>query len=420
MGAAESSLQDAIALHKAGDYAAAELGYCEYLQRAPMDPSALHFLGLLRSQQGKNREAILLMLQSLEADPQYIDAWSNLGLAFYAERDLERAEKCCRRALELSPDFVNAWANLGMTLRACERFDEALRAWERALELRPMMRTVAVPYGQLLYLLNRLDEAREFYQRWCTACPGDPIARHMLAAAGGAAAPARASDDYVRTTFDGNAYSFDRNLERLRYQAPKLLSEAVKASYPASRMGSLEVLDLGCGTGLCGPLLRPIARRLVGVDLSAKMLSQAAARAVYDQLNLGELTEWLAGCRERYDVAVAADVLCYFGELATVLPRVRQVLKSQGRFGFSLEALTGDAAPYTLQVHGRYQHTAGYVDAMLQQAGFTETQRSEAVLRYERKAPVPGHVVLASAGKSEGPVLAAKQTTSEERQRSSS
>ena len=38
---------------------------------------------------------------------------------------------------------------------------------------------------------------------------------------------------------------------------------------------ALDILDAGCGTGLCGPLLAPYARRLVGVDLSDGMLKHA-------------------------------------------------------------------------------------------------------------------------------------------------
>jgi predicted TPR repeat methyltransferase len=339
------------------------------------------------------------MIEALKNDPAYVDAWSNLALSYYTVRDLEHAEKCCRRALELSPDFVNAWANLGMTLRAKESYDEALRAWERALELAPTLRTVAVPYGQLLYLLNRFDEARAFYQRWTELSPGDPIAQHMLAATGGAEAPGRASDDFVRTIFDRGADSFDLNLEMLQYRAPQLLVEAVSAA-GASPTQSLRVLDLGCGTGLCGPLLRPLAARLVGVDLSARMLARAATREVYDQLNVGELTAWLAQCQERFDLAIAADVLCYFGDLSTVLPRVRQVLSPGGRFAFSLEALDESghpASPFALQIHGRYQHGSAYIQASLAQAGFGQTQLCAADLRSERGKPVAGHVVLASA-----------------------
>jgi predicted TPR repeat methyltransferase len=400
----EDSLRAAIARHRAGDHAAAEQGYREQLKRAPNDPSALHFLGLLRSHQGKNREAIVLMLQALEGNPQYVDAWSNLSIAFYEEGDLERAEKCCRRALELAPDFVNAWANLGMALRARDAPEEALRAWDRALALAPTMRSVAIPYGQLLYKLNRTPEALEFYRRWSAASPEDPIPQHMLAATGGAEQPPRASDAYVRTTFDDFAESFDRSLEQLRYRAPQLLCEALTASGMLPRPGALEVLDIGCGTGLCGPLLRPLARRLVGVDLSPKMLSKAAARGVYDQLNCGELTEWLATCGQGFEVAIAADVLCYFGDLSGVFARIREGLVPGGCFACSLEALSESeaGAPFVLRPHGRYQHDRAYVEATLTAAGFVTVRLRQDILRYERRDGVTGTLVLASTARAPG------------------
>ncbi len=396
--AAEQLLRVAIAQHRAGDHALAESGYQHYLADHPRSASALHFLGLLRTHQGRNAEAIPLMVQALEIDPEYVDAWSNLGIAYHQERDLERAEKCYRRALELNPQFVNAWANLGTTLRAREANEEAARAWKRALELSPRMRSVAIPFGQLLYRLDRPAEALEFYTRWHEADPEDPIPVHMLAALGGAGRPERASDGFIRSTFDDFADSFDESLGRLRYRAPELLREALGRAAGIERRERLAVLDLGCGTGLCGPLLRPLAGRLIGVDLSSKMLAQAAGRGVYDQLNCAELTQWLAACGEKFDVAMAADVLCYFGELAEVFGRVRDVLAPGGRFACSLEALKDEATrqPFALRPHGRYQHARTHVEAILAAARLRVIELSEAVLRYERGEPVAGHLVIAA------------------------
>lgn len=419
MSVAEQRLQNAIAKHRAGDHAAAEAGYREHLKEFPDDPSGLHFLGLLRTQQDRNAEGIKLMIAALEADPQYVDAWSNLGIAYYQERDLERAEMCARKAIELSPGFVNAWANLGMTLRARNAFEEALVAWGRALELQPGMRNIAISYGHILYKLNRLPEALEFYARWQAASPEDPIPQHMLAAMGGGERPVRASDGYVRATFDDFADSFDRNLEELGYRAPQLLSAAVSGALPRQR--DLEVLDIGCGTGLCGPLLRPLARRLVGVDLSPNMLSKAAARAVYDQLNCAELTQWLGSCAQQFDLGVAADVLCYFGDLSVAFARVASVLTPGGCFACSLEAwhdpssrdlaavadtkaaaaTPGDPprAPsnesFVLRPHGRYQHSRKYVEQMLAAAGLEVVSLSNGTLRHERQDPVMGFLVVA-------------------------
>src|SRR6201999_2336722 len=108
-----------------------------------------------------------------------------------------------------------------------------------------------------------------------------------------ASAPQRASDGFVRETFDDFAESFDHNLQELQYRAPQLLAGTINRHVTSAAAGGLVTLDVGCGAGLCGPLLRPISRRLVGIDLSPNMLSKAAARAVYEQLNFGELTQWL-------------------------------------------------------------------------------------------------------------------------------
>jgi predicted TPR repeat methyltransferase len=401
MSSPEQHLREVIAKHRAGDHAAAESGYRQHLHDYPEDPSALHFLGLLRTHQGRYQEAVKLMIAALEIDPNYVDAWSNLGVAYFKERDFERAEFCARKAIEISPEFANAWANLGMTLRARNACEEALVAWGRALDLQPSMRNIAISYGHLLYRLNRLTEALEFYGRWQAAVPDDPIPQHMLAALGGAERPTRASDGYVRATFDDFAESFDQNLEELGYRAPQLLADAVKQSEALVGREGLDVLDIGCGTGLCGTLLRPIARCLVGVDLSPNMLSKAATRAVYDQLNCAELTQWLADCGRQFDLAVAADVLCYFGDLSTALINARTALAPGGCFACSLEALPDSAdgqapatEPYLLRPHGRYQHARKYVEAMFAAAGLDLISVSTATLRYERQEPVVGLIFV--------------------------
>lgn len=402
MSSPEQRLQQVIARHRAGDHAAAEAGYREHLKEFPKDASAMHFLGLLRTHQGRNAEAVKLMVAALEIDPEYVDAWSNLGIAYFKERDLERAEFCSRKALQISPNFANAWANLGMTLRARNASEEALVAWGRALDLQPGMRNIAISYGHLLYRLNRLTEALEFYGRWQATEPNDPIPQHMLAAMGGAARPRRASDGYVRATFDDFADSFDRNLEELGYRAPQVLWEAVSRACGLESRPALAVLDLGCGTGLCGPFLRPVARRLVGIDLSPNMLSKAAARAVYDQLNCGELTRWLAECEQRFDLAVAADVLCYFGDLSAAFANVYSVLLPGSHFACSLEALpateSDDALAddgFVLRPHGRYQHERGYVERTLAAAHLQIVSITTETLRYERQDPVIGLLVVA-------------------------
>jgi predicted TPR repeat methyltransferase len=392
----EVQLKDLISKHRAGDHAAAEKGYRECLRDQPENATALHFLGLLRTQQGHSPDGIELIKAAVRIDPDYVDAWSNLSIAFLRERNFDQAEMCCRKAIQLSPNCASAWGNLGMALRAKNAYEETLQAWSRALELQPCNRNVAVPYGQLLYKMNRIEQARDFYRKWCEANPDDSIARHMLAALGGSAQPERASDGYVRLTFDDFADSFDERLQQLQYRAPELLHQAATRSLEAASH-ELNILDLGCGTGLCGMLFQSIARRLVGVDLSSKMLAKAAARGCYQQLNFGELTAYLSACRERFDLVLAADVLCYFGELCKVFERVRSVLAADGRFVFSLEAGADDAPGFTIKPHGRYEHHRAYVHQALGSASLRVTSWFEQPLRLESGRAVTGFIVVAIA-----------------------
>jgi predicted TPR repeat methyltransferase len=108
-----------------------------------------------------------------------------------------------------------------------------------------------------------MGRAGQLVRSWRSLDPADPRSAHMLAALTGEDVPARASSGYVRAVFDRFAESFDEKLHSLDYRAPQLVAEAVEAALGTGR-GDLEVLDAGCGTGLCGPLLRSYARLLVG------------------------------------------------------------------------------------------------------------------------------------------------------------
>ena len=84
-----------------------------------------------------------------------------------------------------------------------------------------------------------------------------------------------------------------------------------------------KVIDLGCGTGLCGIKLRDISNGLTGVDLSKNMIAKARKRQVYDHIITGDIVDILSLSTEKYDLFVSSDVLVYFGELTTIFNAVR-------------------------------------------------------------------------------------------------
>jgi predicted TPR repeat methyltransferase len=420
----------AILLQKNAQLAEAQEVYRRVLETAPNHADALHYAGILAHQQGRSDEAVALIEKSLAVAPDRADCYNNLGIVFQSTGRLEAAIDAYRRAILLDPSHANAHSNLGVLLRAAGKPSEAEAAYRTAIRWNPEHIDAYTNLGVLLNALNRteeaaacyckvitlrpkhrearkllalahctlgeVDEAVKIFEEWLEEDPGDPIALHMLAACTGRRVPARASDAFVERTFDSFAASFEAKLERLSYRAPSLVAAMLHDS-GVDPSKQLDVLDAGCGTGLCGTLVVRYARRLVGVDLSEGMLARAKEKQVYDAVVKSELTEYLRRHTETFDLIVSADTLVYFGDLKPVLAAAADALRPGGFFIFTLEhAVQGEArAGYRLELHGRYSHTREYVERAILAAGL-QPSLVTADLRMESGTPVAGLVVRAA------------------------
>jgi predicted TPR repeat methyltransferase len=424
------AMRMALVFQQRGQLEDAAQVYRKVLEVAPDHPDIVHFYGVLLHQLGRSEEGIAAIERSLTLEPDRAECYNNLGIILRAVERYEEAASAYAKATELDPLHANAYNNLGVLRRFTGKPDEAEAAYRKAIELKP---TYAEAYHNLGVLLTgqkrhreailcyftvlslepertddrrllaiayceigQRDKAIEIFEKWIKDDPENPVANHMLAAVTGRNVPARASDVYVEQSFDGFAESFERKLEQLSYRAPSLVAEAIKNS-GLEAASALDVLDVGCGTGLCGPLVKPYARQLVGVDLSTGMLTKAQQKLVYDRLVKDELTHFLQARRREFDLILSADTLVYFGPLDEVAAAAAGVLRPGGQFVFTLEELVGPAegVEFRIETHGRYSHTQSYVERVLQRAGFT-TDIAHADLRTESALPVAGLVVRAT------------------------
>jgi len=200
----------------------------------------------------------------------------------------------------------------------------------------------------------------------------------------------------IRTMFDHFAPNFERRLGQLEYRVPALIGSTLKRTHGEPR-ATLRILDGGCGTGLCEPVLRPYASHLTGVDLSAGMLAHAARTQGYDKLVESELTAYLSQQAREFDLAVFSDTLCYFGDLKEVIQASAGALRKGGVILFSVETIPwkNDAKGFRLHPHGRYSHSQSYVEHTLAAAGFGDVETVEETLRLEIGSDVAGLIVSA-------------------------
>jgi predicted TPR repeat methyltransferase len=268
--------------------------------------------------------------------------------------DLAAAIEVLADAMTLAEDWSAGWFRLGEWRAEQGDTAGAVAAWEAALR--------ADPADALGAALKR-DLIRAV-----------PVAEAMPAA-------------FVEALFDQYAPGFESALvDKLDYRAPDLLTAAL----PARHFD--RVMDLGCGTGLAGLLLRPLAGRLDGIDISAGMLAQAAAKGVYDRLVKADLATLEIGA-DRYDLIVAADVFVYLGALERIVGWCAGSLAEGGTLAFTVEA--GDE-PLTLRESRRFAHSRAYLLGVLADAGFGQVSIDEADLRMDRGAAIRGFVVVAA------------------------
>ena len=245
--------------------------------------------------------------------------------------------------------------------------------------------------GDLAHITGRRDDAREAYERYLALAPGDAEVEHILVSLRGDPAPSRAPDECIVQLYARFAEFYERNMRAdLEYRGPEALGDALsRAGVPVD----LDVLELGCGTGLAGRRLRTHARRLVGIDLSPDMIERARATSLYDVLEVAEITEWLGrGHGRDFDLIAACDTFIYFGDLRQVLEPAARRLRRGGFVAFSVER--GEGAPFSLTDSGRYVHSEEHVRDAASAAGLTLVSLSSTCLRYEYGDPVIALVVV--------------------------
>jgi len=402
-----------IARHHQGKYKLAIRAYKKSISAFSDNPGAWSNLGASHAAMAHHAEAIAAYRRALELDDTNVGAWNNLGVVFLDSDRSAQAIPAFERAIRHAPGESKAYFHLGEAYELAGSVEQAIPGFARATELDP---TQAKHHGRLASALSKVkrddeavrafeaglalhaadadlhylraehhrargegDQAAQWYAHTLELDPQHHSARHMLAAQTGTQSDARSRRLSTTSLFDDYARRFDRHLvEVLQYRGPQQLFDAVDALSIAPG----PVIDLGCGTGLCGPLFKSLATEMVGVDLSNEMIEMARLRQVYDELVVGDLVEALAD-RSGFGLAIAADVLIYVGEVEPLLAALASTLKPGGLFAFSVETPTDPSAACALQSTGRYAHSDSYVRRVAAEHGFAERVCRDVPLRLD-------------------------------------
>jgi predicted TPR repeat methyltransferase len=340
---------------------------------------------------GEYDRAVAAYKQAIALRAPFPEAHNNLAGALLYLGDAHGAIAECRQALAERPGYALALNTLGAALGKLGLLDEAIASLLRAISLRPAYANAYHNLATLLDKAGRIEEAKQAYHTALRINPSLEEARYNLAALGDMPPPPCTPRPYLLRLFDTYAPAFDQHLvDALDYQVPDKLYEAVMAARPGAT--ALEIVDLGCGTGLVGQRFRGIAGQLTGIDVSTRMIQWAKRRNVYDRLIVDDYVRYLSARQEPCDLVLAADVFIYSGDLLPVFSAVARLLRPGGLFGFSLEV--SPQSDYVLQPNRRYAHSPGYIKRLARQSDFDELAFDSVHLRRQGAEHAPGLIVI--------------------------
>ena len=378
-----------LALTKQEKYIDAVETYETLLNYAPEHFAARFHLGCVLILLDRVSDALTQFLNIEEKHPHHFETESNLATCYLKLGKLSEAKQHYIKALELMPEDTQILYNLGYINMQQGFTDNAIQNYQRAIKLNPNYFAAHNNLGVAFLAKQHIGFALQHFNEALRLQPKNEAVRYTINMLSQHQHLLAAPPDYVKTLFDAYADHYEPHLlEALDYQLPQLLHDAVLKS----EQTSWDILDLGCGTGLCGVKFKPFSKTLIGVDLSAKMLDVAAQKNIYDELIAEDITDFLETKKSAYDLILSGDVFVYIGDLDSIFKNVNNALRNNGLFAFNAEIQ--EQTDYRMNQSGRFSHSKKYLDQLAESHHFKIIHYSTPVTRTQHNEPVYGHLYV--------------------------
>lgn len=384
-----------LALNKEGHSSEAINAYRALIELAPQHPGGHFQLGCLLMEQNNYQAAIDEFYIVEQEHPFHFETQTNLATSFLKLGWLEKAKTHYLKALNIMPEDVQILFNLGVIAMQQGKTRDAIELYNRILKVSPdhyeAHNNLAVSF---LSVKNR-EKALEHFCEVLRINSDDEAVQHTIKILKRDKTLSASPPEYIRSLFDSYADHYDAHItQTLNYKVPKAIYEMLANRYDAAFR--MDILDLGCGTGLCGELFKAPNHVLTGVDISGQMLAVAAGKNIYQSLVESDILTYLKNQHQAFDLVIAGDVLNYFGDLEAVFADVHQALRPHGLFVFNTEI--DSEHDYEMTESGRFAHNSAYIEKLIKEARFERLDYKRIQIRSQQDVAVEGHLYLLKKG----------------------
>ncbi|CAH57739.1 methyltransferase domain-containing protein [Ehrlichia ruminantium] len=229
----------------------------------------------------------------------------DLGLYHFYKGNISDAKLRFSLIRLFKPRLPLVYYNLGRCYFALQKITKARQNFMRAIELDNN-------YADALYYLNKLNNPQNIIR-----IPENIITQHF---------------DYTGEHF------VEYWLIAKQYRAYEYVKSLI-INFFGDKSSHLNILDLGCGTGICGQFLKMknIGNHITGIDLSNKMINIARGcfvngKQAYNELIHMSIYNFLKKNQgqKKYDVIILTEVLQYIGSLHYIFKLLKTALETDG------------------------------------------------------------------------------------------
>ena len=413
--------------HNAKNYVAAENFYKKILKISASHVDANYMLGSLYAEQNRLSKALLHTQKAQQFAPTSPYIHNNLGNIYRLSGDFENAEKHYLAALSIKTDLIEAYNNLAILYRRQQKISNAIELYLQALAINPDFVAARYNLGKTYLIINEFAQAKACFDKILAHTPNHALSHNelgncymrtheseqaighfnsylalvkndecgvkmKLAYLNSGEMPARLAPEIVTQTYEQKATTWDQDIKRpnMEFLGPQIIAATVEKT--RQKFPHQAILDLGCGTGICGELLKPYIASIVGIDLSPHMLKIAQQKSIYTQLVCMDIESYLSSSTEQFDLIVGSGILIFFADLHKIIDAVAQRLSTDGIFIFTL--YKSDNGNISIRNNIHFAHSISHIEDCAKQAGLNVELTNEVIHEFDFGQPQWGYAVV--------------------------
>lgn len=356
------------------------------------DAYAHHGLARVLLKLDDDGEALGHFIQAQKQDPTIPHLMENIASYYHVKGQFNNAIEYWSKAPRTEENSLEIQYNIAVSYHYANRHAEALEYFMSILEVDPNHRNAHMNVAAIALQNNQKKNAIMHYEQALKQDPTNKEIQYILGALKQSGDMiSQAPKDYVANLFDQYAGHYNQHLTNmLKYQLPEKIEILLHEHFKPT--SELDILDLGCGTGLFGNILRPFAQKLTGVDLSQNMLNIAHETQLYDSLRQTDAIDHLEHSNN-YNLIIAAELFPYIGDPQPLLKAIYSALAADGICIFSIESKDTEQL-YTLSENARFMHNPTMLAAVIKDIGFKAKTIESTTLRLHQSQPVLGKLFL--------------------------